>query len=158
MTLSMGVQEEMFDKLYLGPAFQWAAKCGFYTAAFYLVIADSFLHSGSMLSFLMNRVRGRKPSDGGDEEAWILAYTGARRDWLANHSHTILRNTVYRCDCYLDEMQRNNWNLAKAPSICTGRSSLCLKLEIKEWDAIEVKALWTTHRSPTATLRLRGWI
>ena len=27
--LMMTVQEEMFDKLYLGPAFEWASKYGF---------------------------------------------------------------------------------------------------------------------------------
>ena len=50
-------QEEAFDKLYLGPAFDWADKYGFQLPMSYLVIADSYLHSGSMLPFLMQRDR-----------------------------------------------------------------------------------------------------
>ena len=111
----MTVQEEMFDKLYLGPAFSWASKYGFGKALSYLVIADSFLHSGSMLDFLMNRFAEPKPSAGGNEESWIKAYTATRRDWLANHSNKILNGTVYRCDCYLREIKRDNWDLAVAP-------------------------------------------
>lgn len=113
--LMMEVQEEMFDKLYLGPAFEWASKYGFGKQLSYLVIADSFLHSGSMLDFLMNRFPEKKPSDGGNEEDWIHAYANTRREWLANHSNKILRGTVYRCDCYLYEMERGNWDLAVAP-------------------------------------------
>jgi Glycosyl hydrolase family 46 len=113
--LMMTVQEEMFDKLYLGPAFSWASKYGFGLPLSYLVIADSFLHSGSMLDFLMNRFPEEKPNDGGNEEKWIKAYTDTRRDWLANHSNKILRNTVYRCDCYLREVKRSNWDLAQTP-------------------------------------------
>jgi chitosanase len=113
--LMMTVQEEMFDRLYLGPAFQWASKYGFGKALSYLVIADSFLHSGTMLGFLMERFAEPKPSAGGDEQAWIKAYTDTRRDWLATHGNKILRNTVYRCDCYLSEMERNNWELAQSP-------------------------------------------
>jgi chitosanase len=113
--LMMTIQEEMFDRLYLGPAFDWASKHGFGLALSYLVIADSFLHSGGMLDFLMQRFPEKKPKDGGKEEDWIQAYADTRRDWLANHSNKILRGTVYRCDCYLREMKRDNWSLAQAP-------------------------------------------
>jgi chitosanase len=113
--LMMEVQEEMFDKLYLGPAFEWASRYGFGKQLSYLVIADSFLHSGSMLGFLMNKFAEKKPVDGGDESDWIYAYANTRRDWLANHSSKILRGTVYRVDCYLLEMERGNWDLGQAP-------------------------------------------
>ena len=111
----MDVQEKVFDDLYLGPAFAWAAKYGFALPIVYLTIADSFLHSGTMFPWLMDRFEERKPSDGGDEKKWIEAYLDARRDWLATHSSQLLRNTVYRCDCYLREIKRNNWDLAEAP-------------------------------------------
>ena len=113
--LMMEVQEEMFDELYLGPAFEWASKYGFGLPMSHLVIADSFLHSGSMLGFLMNKFPEKKPCDGGNEEDWIHAYTNTRREWLANHSNKILRGTVYRCDCYLHEMEHGNWGLEQAP-------------------------------------------
>jgi chitosanase len=119
-SLMMKVQEEMFDQLYLGPAFSWASKYGFGLPLSYLVIADSFLHSGSMLDFLMNRFPEKKPSDGGKEEDWILVYTDTRRDWLKNHSNKILRGTTYRCDCYLHEMKRDNWDLAQVPVVMHG--------------------------------------
>src|SRR4029077_7094273 len=120
--LMMTVQEEMFDKLYLGPAFEWASKYGFGLPLSYLVIADSYLHSGGMLDFLMNRFPEKKPSAGGNEEDWIQAYADTRRDWLANHSNKILRGTVYRCDCYLHEMERGNWALAVTPVNMHGTS------------------------------------
>ena len=113
--LMMDVQEKAFDDLYLGPAFTWAAKYGFTLPLSYLAIADSFLHSGTMFPWLMDRFEERKPSDSGDEKKWIKAYLDARRDWLATHSSGLLRNTVYRCDCYLREVKRNNWDLAEVP-------------------------------------------
>jgi chitosanase len=113
--LMMTVQEEQFDKLYLGPAFSWASKYGFGLPLSYLVIADSFLHSGGMLDFLIKRFPEKKPNNGGKEEDWIEAYANTRREWLANHTNKILRNTTYRCDCYLREMKRDNWSLAETP-------------------------------------------
>jgi chitosanase len=118
--MMMQAQEEMFDKLYLGPAFTWASKYGFALPLSYLVIADSFLHSGSMLDFLMNRFPEKKPSAGGDSKKWIAAYTNARKDWLANHSNRILRNTVYRCNCFLAQIDKNNWNLEETPVVMHG--------------------------------------
>jgi chitosanase len=118
--LMLQAQEEMFEQLYLGPAFEWASKYGFALPLSYLVIADSFLHSGSMLDFLMNRFTEKKPSDGGDDKAWIEAYTQTRRDWLATHSKELLRNTAYRCNCYLSQIKNDNWNLDKAPVVMHG--------------------------------------
>lgn len=108
-------QHEIFDEKYLGPAFEWAKRFGFTQPLSFLVIADSFLHSGSMLGFLMNKFPEKKPVDGGSEESWIDAYLHARREWLANHSNRLLRGTIYRVDCYAREIARNNWDLAKAP-------------------------------------------
>lgn len=108
-------QQEIFDEKYLGPAFAWAKRYGFTKPLSFLVIADSFLHSGSMLDFLMNRFPEKKPVDGGDEDAWINAYLKTRREWLASHSNDILRGTVYRVDCYLRESARSNWQLAAQP-------------------------------------------
>jgi chitosanase len=109
------VQEQMFEELYLGPAFEWAAEHGFGKALSHLVIADSFLHSGSMLGFLMQRFPEKKPKDGGNEEIWIYQYANARRGWLSSHSNKLLHNTVYRCDCFLREIGRDNWDLALSP-------------------------------------------
>jgi chitosanase len=118
--MMMKTQEEMFDQLYLGPAFAWASKYGFGLPLSYLVIADSFLHSGSMLDFLMNRFPEKKPSAGGNSKKWITEYTKTRKDWLANHSNKLLRNTVYRCDCFLDQIDKDNWNLEQTPVVMHG--------------------------------------
>lgn len=108
-------QNELFDRCYLEPAFEWAKKHGFSQPLSFLVIADSYLHSGSMLGFLMAKFPEKKPKDGGDESAWINAYLKARRAWLAGHSNSILHGTVYRVDCYAKESARDNWDLAIEP-------------------------------------------
>ena len=114
------VQTDCFKEFYLTKAFAWASKHGFGLPLSYLVIADSFLHSGSMLDFLMNRFAEKKPSDGGDEKSWIKDYTATRKDWLANHSKQVLRNTVYRCNCYLVQIDKSNWNLEQTPLVMHG--------------------------------------
>jgi chitosanase len=108
-------QQEIFDEKYLAPAFAWAKKHQFGLPLSFLVIADSFLHSGSMLDFLMERFAEKKPVDGGDEEAWIKAYLKTRREWLATHNNYLLRGTVYRCDCYQAQVAKSNWRLADSP-------------------------------------------
>jgi chitosanase len=113
-------QQECFDELYLGPAFDWAATYGFTLPLSYLVIADSFLHSGSMLGFLMSRFPEKKPKDGGREKVWINDYLAARKQWLANHSNQILNKTIYRANCYLTELSRDNWNLETGPIVMNG--------------------------------------
>jgi chitosanase len=62
----------------------------------------------------------KKPAEGGDKKTWITAYTETRKDWLVNHSKPILRNTVYRCNCYLAEMDMDNWTLEKTPIVMHG--------------------------------------
>jgi chitosanase len=113
-------QIEMFEKLYMKPAFDWASEYGFKLPLSYAVIADSFLHSGSMLGFLMNSFSERKPNAGGDEKTWIGEYLKARKHWLANHSNHLLRNTVYRVNCYLQEIEDENWNLSKGDVVMNG--------------------------------------
>lgn len=104
-------QKEMFDELYLGPAFVWAAENGFKEPLSYLVIADSFLHSGSMLGFLMSKFPEKKPAAGGNERKWIMDYLRVRKDWLKKHSNKILNATVYRAECFLEGIAKENWAL-----------------------------------------------
>jgi chitosanase len=115
-------QEEAFDRLYLGPAFDWAEKYGFKEPISYLVIADSFLHSGSMLGFLMAKFPEKKPCDGGDEREWIKCYLMARRRWLSTHSNRVLNATVYRADAFLREIAKENWDLGQGSLVMHGTS------------------------------------
>jgi chitosanase len=105
-------QKDCFDELYLGPAFKWAETNGFTEPLSYLVIADSFLHSGSMLDFLMRRFPEKKPGAGGNERKWITDYLRARHDWLKAHSNKILNKTVYRAECFLEGIAKDNWDLS----------------------------------------------
>jgi chitosanase len=110
-TLMVEVQKECFDEMYLTPAFAWAETYGFKQNLSHLVIADSFLHSGSMLGFLMAKFSERKPKDGGNEKKWITDYLNARHSWLKNHSNTILNKTTYRADAYLRSIAKEDWAL-----------------------------------------------
>ena len=114
------IQQQAFDDLYLGPAFAWGKDHGFALPLSYLVIADSFLHSGSVSSSLRNKFAEKVPQDGGEEKAWTKAYLLTRRNWLANHSRDILHATIYRCDCYLKEVDKDNWDLNEEPLVMNG--------------------------------------
>jgi chitosanase len=114
------VQCEQFDAMYLNPAMSWAEQHGFTLDLSFLVIADSFLHSGSMLGFLMAKFPEKKPNAGGDEKKWISEYLDARAGWLRNHSNPILRKTVYRVECFMHEAHKDNWNLDQEPLVMNG--------------------------------------
>lgn len=114
------IQEKAFDDLYLQPAFTWADTFGFKLPLSRLVIADSFLHSGSMLGFLMARFPEKKPNAGGDEKKWIVAYLNARHQWLKTHSNRILNKTTYRADCYIHEATKGNWDLDQGAVVMNG--------------------------------------
>jgi chitosanase len=117
-------QEECFEEFYLGPAFVWASSQGFRLPLSYLVIADSYLHSGSMLGFLMKSFPEKKPKEGGNEQAWIRAYAKARKQWLATHSNKLLNKTVYRVNCYIEQMDRGNWEMQPQHSIVMNGTSV----------------------------------
>lgn len=114
------VQNEEFDAMYLDRAIAWGEKYGFTLPLSFLVIADSYLHSGSMLSFLINRFPEKKPCDGGDEQAWINAYLRVRHDWLNTHSNKVLRNTTYRAECYMEQASKDNWFLSSDSIVMHG--------------------------------------
>lgn len=105
------VQEDLFVSLYLDPAFQWAEKEGFIKPLSILVIADSFLHSGSILGFLRQEFAEKTPKNGGNEERWIVHYLNARQNWLAGHSNKLLRNTIYRTKYFSQLIGMGDWEL-----------------------------------------------
>jgi len=111
-------QDEIFSEVYLQPAFDWATKYGFTWELSAAVIADSFLHSGGMLHFLMDSFAEKKPSDGGDELKWIHEYLTARRAWLIRKGKP-LSNTIYRPDFFLVQVATGNWNF-NPPLIANG--------------------------------------
>lgn len=105
-------QEQAYDSMYITPALEWCAKNNLTLPLSKLVIADSFLQSGSILSCIRNMYTETLPPTG-DEKAWIIAYCRSRKEWLANHSRKILHNTVYRMNFMQDVIKDNDWNLDK---------------------------------------------
>ncbi|WP_213132711.1 DUF2272 domain-containing protein [Citrobacter sp. FP75] len=114
------VQDRFFDERYFVPALNWAQSFGFKDALSMLVIYDSFVHSGSILSFLRARFPEIPPASGGDERTWISQYVNVRNEWLANHSNPELHPTVYRTKCLRFEIDRGNWDLSQVPINANG--------------------------------------
>jgi chitosanase len=109
------VQNSFFDEKYFRPAMGWADTHGFILALSFLVIYDSFIHSGGIRSFLRARFPEVPPAQGGPERAWTTAYVQARHQWLRTHSNELLRNTIYRTQCFQDQITAQNWDLEKLP-------------------------------------------
>lgn len=114
------VQDTFFDKRYFQPAMKWADDNGFTLALSALVIYDSFIHSGSIKDFLRKRFSAVPPKKGGDEKTWISQYVDVRHDWLATASNPELHPTVYRTQCFKNEIARNNWDLSQLPINANG--------------------------------------
>jgi len=106
-------QERIFDEKYIDPAYNFCLTNKLETPLSKLVIADSYLHSGSILSFLRNKFSEKVPVNGGNEKAWTESYCKARREWLSNHTREVLRKTIYRMNFMLDRITDNDWDLSK---------------------------------------------
>jgi chitosanase len=109
------IQDEFFDKRYFEPAMAWADRNGFTLPLSGLVIYDSFIHSGSVPEFLRKRFPELIPARGGNEKTWVQQYVDTRNNWLANHSNEVLHATVYRTQCFKQEISRDNWDLSQLP-------------------------------------------
>lgn len=106
-------QDDFFDTIYYLPAQIFFEGNKFTLPLSMLVIYDSYIHSGSVPSFLRNRFPEAPPVRGGDEKAWIKAYVNARHNWLANHSKKLLQLTKYRTQCFLNQIKNDNWDLSQ---------------------------------------------
>jgi chitosanase len=80
-------QESAYESMYIEPAYKFCSSNGFETNLSKLVICDSYLHSGSILSLLRNKFSESVPAKGGDEKVWTKSYCEARKNWLTNHSN-----------------------------------------------------------------------
>ena len=110
-------QEQAYDDMYITPAYNFCDKNKLELPLSKLVICDSYLQSGSILSSLRNSFSESVPVNGGDEKVWIESYCKVRKKWLANHSRVILHNTVYRMDFMLDRIQKGDWELTQSPFV-----------------------------------------
>lgn len=107
------VQDELFDKRYWEPAMKWARDNGFEKNVSFLVIFDSFIHSGGILLFLRNRFSEKTPKNGGNEIEWLRVYLKTRHNWLKTHSRPILRKTIYRTSAMINHLESGDYDLDK---------------------------------------------
>ncbi|MFA0812214.1 chitosanase [Microbulbifer epialgicus] len=115
-------QDEFFDEVYWNPAMSWCERNQIQLSLSALVIYDSYIHSGQVLMFLRKRFIELPPSRGGDEKAWVSSYVNIRHQWLKYHSNRILRKTIYRTQTFINEIEKNNWNLDDLPIVANGVS------------------------------------
>jgi len=50
----------------------------------------------------------------------VQEYVDTRNNWLANHSNAVLHPTVYRTQCFKQEISRGNWDLSQLPIKANG--------------------------------------
>lgn len=105
-------QDEVFDRDYFLPAVSHARNIGLTQALSLLVVYDTCIHSGPRgVDTIRVRFPEPSPAKGGDEGAWVSAYLGARRAWLAGNSNPVVQRTVYRIDALSDLVRSGNWSL-----------------------------------------------
>jgi len=103
-------QDDYFTQQYMLPALREAGACGFVTPLGCAVVYDSFIH-GSWGPMKDRTVDVAGPPSTQNEKQWIAAYLQTRRAWLAGHSNELLPRTVYRMDCFLDLVSKDEWSL-----------------------------------------------
>lgn len=81
---------------------------GLKTALGYGVMLDSAVHGA--YTKVLQGVRNRKPTLGGDEKTWVTDYLSTRRAWLTRQGPPLLC-TVYRIDTFRRLIEKNNWSL-----------------------------------------------
>jgi chitosanase len=113
-------QDAFFEARYFRPAMKWADEHGFRLPLSMLVIYDSYIHSGSIRPDIRQMFPESPPSRGGDEKAWVTAYVNARHKYLAGNQNPVVRPTVYRTQCFKDQIQKQNWNLDLLPISANG--------------------------------------
>jgi chitosanase len=113
-------QDQFFDLVYFTPALQFFERNKFTLPLSLLVIYDSYIHSGSIPDFLRKRFGESPPAAGGNEKKWIASYVDTRHQWLKYHQNVLLRKTIYRTQCFKDQIDADNWLLDKLPIIANG--------------------------------------
>lgn len=107
--------DSFFDEKYIYPAIKWTEDRGMSEPLSYAWVCDSFLHSGTVLPFLLKKFPEVPPSKGGSERAYGLAYLKARKNWLQNHTDSTLKKLWTRPNWYIKQMENGNWKLDKFP-------------------------------------------
>ncbi len=104
-------QDGFFDSHYFVPAMNWAKANGFELPLSKLVVFDSFIQSGHILTKIRNMFAARVPVNGGDEKLWIISYLKARKIFLENFGQEEVQKSVYRVIAYQKAVDTGNWDL-----------------------------------------------
>jgi chitosanase len=115
------LQDKLFEDKYWKPAVAICKRWGLTLPLSYLIIYDTAIQSGpsvdhpnSIVPTLRNRFSEKIPANGGNEIKWIIGYVDVRHRWLAtNTAKPILRKTIYRTQCFIDNIKNNNFMLDK---------------------------------------------
>jgi len=113
-------QDEFFDLVYYLPALQFFERNAFALPLSLLVIYDSYIHSGAVPGFLRKRFGEFPPASGGDEKMWTTSYVDIRHQWLKYHTNPLLQKTIYRTQCFKNQIDGANWNLTNLPIMANG--------------------------------------
>lgn len=111
------VQDEFFEKVYWNKAKAWWEKYQFELPLSALVVFDSFIHSGSVPTWL----RKRFTASPHNEKLWVTQYVDTRHRWLAtwgdgvSSKSKLLRTSSYRTKFLKEEIARGNWYLDNLP-------------------------------------------
>jgi chitosanase len=108
-------QDQFFEDRFYRRALEFFDTNRFTMPLSLLVIYDSYIHSGSIPDFLRARFPEKVPARGGGEKEWIKAYVDTRHEWLRTHSNELLPKTVYRTQCFKDQISADNWDLSTLP-------------------------------------------
>jgi len=103
-------QDDYFDRVYWTPAMASARRTGLGEALSAAVVYDSAVH-GSWTAMRDRTTAKAGTASSAGERKWIGAYLDTRRDWLASHSNSLLRKTVYRMDAFRALAASGNWSL-----------------------------------------------
>ena len=104
-------QDVFFDARYWTPAARAADRSGIATPLGVAAVYDSTVHgSWTLLRDRTNAAVGTAAAAG--ERPWNTRYVAERRAWLAGHSRTDLRRTVYRMDAFRRLIELDAWSLS----------------------------------------------
>jgi len=108
----IATQDRFFDDVYFKPALNICQTMGITTALGHAAVYDSCVHgSFDMIRDTTNANRGTIGVLG--ENAWVKAYLETRKAWVTREPQpfALARNTVFRMNDLLAQVNANNWDL-----------------------------------------------
>ena len=141
------IQDSFFDRVFWAPAVRSADYIGSDMPLGMAAIYDSRIHGS------WHAIRDRVIKEFGSlsdlgEKTWMWRYVAYRKDWLATHSNTLLRRTVYRMDSMQSLMGAEKWDLSLPFSV---RGITIDRSVLTGGPAVRVSA----EETPPRLLRLR---